>query len=364
MVRADPSLSGDPASGDTWAQYLPELADALSHKAVSFDQLLEAHFGSHGLPGEHVKSTGAVSNNETRPITREMYQVVYPKVLIGFREAHGDLLEIEYGAPVSGIALTKRERASRSWWRRLLRRPASRSDEYSVHLQFPTSKSVELLDLQYRCGYFQVQQYRVSNRRYVESYARALYAASGMVLQLEDPKEPGLSPAIKAAEHAMTGLQSRYDWIQSRLSRVDYMRGVFIGAASILAFFLLLALLFALIHSPPQATTVITCMAGGAIAAASNALLRLVQGTPSVQGDESRLLLGFFGALRPALGAIFALIAYALIQGGLLPVKAPTGGDTLFWFVLGVSFVAGFSEGMVPDLIQRVSAQIGAEGRA
>ena len=54
------------------------------------------------------------------------------------------------------------------------------------------------------------------------------------------------------------------------------------------------------------------------MAAAANAMLRLVQGTPTVQGEESHLLITLFGAFRPALGAAFALMAYALIVGSVV----------------------------------------------
>lgn len=339
---------GDGTGGDSWRRCLPDLADAVTRKAVSFDQLVEAYSGRL---------------NAGHRGMQDQYAAAYPEVRSAFQEAHGELVSIEYRTETndSAVALTTRTDSRRRPWYKPWMQTAYR--RCCVHLRFPPSRFADLLDLQHKCQYFQIQQYRVNEQRYVEPYAQALYAVSCAVLQLDEPHDGKPSPPLTTAAATITEMQGRYDWIQSRMARFDYMRGVGIGVGAIAFALLLLLLLAAGLRWPSQVTTVFLSMAGGATAAGSNAMLRLVQGTPTVQGDESHLLLAFFGALRPALGAIFALIAYALIQGGLVPVKVPTPTETLFWFVIGISFVAGFSENFAPDLVRKASTQMGAADR-
>jgi len=65
------------------------------------------------------------------------------------------------------------------------------------------------------------------------------------------------------------------------------------------------------------------------------------------------------GIFRPILGAIFALVVYAILQSGLLAVNIlntsagePNSTNSIVFFYYVVGFLAGFSERWVPDIIE------------
>lgn len=66
----------------------------------------------------------------------------------------------------------------------------------------------------------------------------------------------------------------------------------------------------------------------------------------------------FFGLFKPIIGALFALFIFAVIRSGLLPVEVPDATEG--WFVVAVSFIAGFSERFAPNILS--SAEGGLYG--
>jgi hypothetical protein len=261
-----------------------------------------------------------------------------------------------YGANRSGVAVTLRRIQASSKAPPRLPWSAPSQDERQIHIRFDAARTADLLDLQDRCEYFRVQQFRLSPQ-YIAPFVDRLFNASSAVLRIDESERDGLHDRLKAAAGVLADVRDRYEWILNRKARMDYLKGVAYGLGGVgLALLIALVVVGVVVRGDP---TVVWCMAGGAMAAAANSMLRLVQGTPTVQGEESHLLITLFGAFRPALGAAFALIAYALIVGGILPVKVPSDGHTLFWFVIGIAFIAGFSEGFTPDLVQTAAKHIG-----
>ncbi|MBJ7598650.1 MAG: hypothetical protein DLM67_02505 [Candidatus Nephthysia bennettiae] len=329
---------------ESWVSELPDIASALKHDCVSFDQLLEAHFGRDG------------SGRDPHDGRRKAYAAVYPRVLEAFQQVHGDIQKIHYGANGSGVAVTQRRIQPSAGLIPRLPWSAAFETEHQIHIRFDVAGTADVLDLQDRCEYFRVQQFRLSPQ-YIAPYVDRLFNASSAVLRIDETNKDGLHDWVKASGGVLADVRDRYEWVLNRKARTDYLKGVGYGLCGVgIGLLILLGILGLVLRGDP---TVVWCMAGGAMAAAANAMLRLVQGTPTVQGEESHLLITLFGAFRPALGAVFALIAYALIVGGILPVKVPSDGRTLFWFVIGIAFIAGFSEGFTPDLVQTAARRIG-----
>jgi hypothetical protein len=329
---------------DGWERELPDLASALRHGSVSFDQLLEARSGRDGA------AAGA------DPSKWRAYGLAYPRLLEEFQRIHGDIQSIVHGPNGSGAALTVKPPPSPDPAVRRLPWNAPAQEDRHIHLRFAAAETACVLDLQDRCEFFRVQQFRLT-QQHIAPYLERLLDAARAVVHIDETKKDGLQDKVKAADGVLTDVRHRYEWILNRKARTDYLKGVAYGLCGVAVGLLVwLVVLAAFLKGDP---TVVWCMAGGALAAAANAMLRLVQGSPTVQGEESHLLITFFGAFRPALGAAFALIAYALVVGGILPVKVPADAHTLFWFVIGISFIAGFTEGFTPDLVQTAARQIG-----
>ncbi len=65
----------------------------------------------------------------------------------------------------------------------------------------------------------------------------------------------------------------------------------------------------------------------------------------------SPLVLYLTGAFRPVIGVGFALFVYAVVNSKLIAFTPPAGGEP--YFFAAVAFLAGFSEKLAPDLMEK-----------
>lgn len=93
-------------------------------------------------------------------------------------------------------------------------------------------------------------------------------------------------------------------------------------------------------------------MIAGAIGAVVSVIQRINSGSFEVEYDVGRGYIAFLGALRPAIGAVFAMIVSLAVTSKMirLPGVADTG-DEHFAALLVVAFFAGFSERWAQDTI-------------
>jgi hypothetical protein len=79
---------------------------------------------------------------------------------------------------------------------------------------------------------------------------------------------------------------------------------------------------------------------------------------PNAQTGSLRLV----GSFRPLLGGLIAVVVYALLASGLLPIRSPgSGNGSEAYFFLAVAFFAGFSERFAQDTL--AVGQAGLSGR-
>lgn len=354
MEHVNTGLMGDDAQArkqsiGTGQAGSPDIVGAFDKEPVSFDDLVRAH------------SEGNAS--------------AYQLTLAAFSRQHGTVKRLIYGSKNrSGVALMlavtddAQKRINEAAISAMLPARARSALKvfgvgefpgYEVDFRFNPETRATILALQNECEYYRVQRYRVRRTQYEEMFAQRLFDAAQAVMQLDNASAHELPDKIAAANTVVDDVRQRYEWIQNRVGSLSYLLGLLIGVVGVAVPLLIWVVFAALLHGN---LTVALCMLGGAVAAAANSMFRLVQGVPTVKGEDSRTLITIFAAFRPALGAIFALIAYALVVGGFLPVKSPTDPQEHFWFVIGISFIAGFTEGFTPDLIERASHQLTPSG--
>jgi hypothetical protein len=70
----------------------------------------------------------------------------------------------------------------------------------------------------------------------------------------------------------------------------------------------------------------------------------------------SRTLPFVIGLFRPIIGASFALFIYALVNSGLITISLSDPSKQIY-FVLALTFIAGFGERFVPDVFGHVERQ-------
>ena len=145
-----------------------------------------------------------------------------------------------------------------------------------------------------------------------------------------------------------------------RFARYRYLLYGSIVAGSIMAGGLVIALAVSAgwITAPDTVRTVVLAAVTGAAGAWASVLQRVW--TLTLPADETPRELVLQGATRIIVGAIFSLAALAAIKAGWLFPNAATNQ----WSLGLVTFVAGFSERLVPDLVARLELQAAAGGSA
>jgi hypothetical protein len=272
----------------------------------------------------------------------------------------GETLErVEYGTHGrSAVVLARRPIEFPRWhlWRNGTRH---NQEDHLKELYFvlPAADRPEVLGLVNRCDDARVQVGRISNAsgRYRNRHLETLYSVACNLLRILDVPvgnhDGGLEArALAQVSEQLTLVEARFQWVLQRNATVSYLRGVAIGLlAAVLPAAALLFLSIALHWPPASLQPALLCFAGGAVTASTNALLRITQGTLTIVGNDSHLLIGFYGSFRPFIGAVFAVVLYAMVAGKLVNLTSPTVDNELPSLI--IAFAGGFTEGLVPDLV-------------
>ena len=102
------------------------------------------------------------------------------------------------------------------------------------------------------------------------------------------------------------------------------------------------------------------CMNAGGAGALLSVMMRMSSRTLRIDTTASRRLLFIVGGMRPLIGAISGVAAFALYQAKFLPVPIvqPALGSTEQFFLVGtLAFLAGFSERLAQDAFVRTGKQ-------
>jgi hypothetical protein len=143
-----------------------------------------------------------------------------------------------------------------------------------------------------------------------------------------------------------------------RRAQYRYVGGAALG---LLAFGLLSAIAAAVAwligHSvhEKQVALAFACATAGALGAAARASWRAAFGDLLVDPAAGIAALPRLGAIRPTVGAIFGLAVYFALESGFIRIGEVNRNVYFFTFF---SFVAGFSERLVPDLIRRAEERL------
>lgn len=155
-----------------------------------------------------------------------------------------------------------------------------------------------------------------------------------------------IRPGIDEAE-------ADFDRAAQRYARGQYGRGMLVGAAAIMALCMALAGAFAIWDIPAwQGVAVL----GGGIGAIVSVLQRMASGKLKLDYNAGRRTLEVLGAVRPLVGAVFAVVLFCAIEGGWLPaIRVETDHELAFYAVLG--FLAGFNERFAQDMLVASAAR-------
>jgi multisubunit Na+/H+ antiporter MnhB subunit len=157
----------------------------------------------------------------------------------------------------------------------------------------------------------------------------------------------GLAPPTAAFEKDMLTFQkelrdaeARFRRAAQRTAQSRYWQGTMVGALLIAGITAIGGITFWLTGTEAAYGV---ALPAGAIGAMVSVLQRMSTGKLKLDFEAGRDLLEVFAAVRPFIGAVFALAVMALLLGGFVPaVDVPADGKLAFFAALG--FLAGFNE--------------------
>jgi hypothetical protein len=144
-----------------------------------------------------------------------------------------------------------------------------------------------------------------------------------------------------------------------RAAQLLYFRGMLVGASAIYALGLVGVLGLVLIHGEQSAySTLLGCVVAGCTGAVVSVMTRMTRGTLILDYTMKSLLLRV-AVFRPVVGAIFGVVVFMLLSGGLVGVvDIPEDPTTAFYFFLGLAFIAGFSERFAQDMLSTTEGEL------
>lgn len=177
----------------------------------------------------------------------------------------------------------------------------------------------------------------------------------------QEPAEPS-NTFKRELEHAAQRLGELEADVESAAQR--RMQGIYAAGSGLgLLIILILAVPLGLMlkHHHVPATDAIAA-ATGAIGGAVSVMQRLTAGHLVVDTRARLRFLLTFGALRPALGAVFGMVVYLLLVGELVPAFQIPDDTNELAFVAVTGFIAGFNERFAQDMLAGAAVRMNGDG--
>jgi hypothetical protein len=141
-----------------------------------------------------------------------------------------------------------------------------------------------------------------------------------------------------------------------RAARVKYAAGMAVGAAILALVCGLIGLAF--LHDHIRAVNGVGLLAGG-VGACASVFQRMGRDSLDLNYQAVGKMLTIFGAIRPFIGAVFGLVTFCILKGGLLSfLKIPSDPADQLAFVAAFAFLAGFNERFFQDMLASASSGI------
>lgn len=316
----------------------PDLVVALAQQTVSFEQVCEAYFGRH-------------DSKDADPRKAE-YVRLFPQLQVMYSGAH---------------------RGTTTYF-----------TEFASHLRNGVAVSDDRFDLVYDAGLapsstlyllgwlnrINIESRVLLRKETLAAYNQLAYSAATKILSvMEYQKDSGanvthaeLSDRIKVAESTVRDAEEFATRTSQTIARSVYSKGLLAGIGLLAVMSLTLNSLVSTLDwlSPVDAHFVFYSILTGGVGAAVSFLARA--GSMKFDYEVGRGQLSFFGLFRPLVGGIFGFILAALIRSKVVNfVTIPDPGQALYYYA-AVAFLGGFSERLVPGILQSVERRFNSSG--
>ena len=232
----------------------------------------------------------------------------------------------------------------------------------------------EIAGLVYRCEAMSVKFTELLRHGTQQIAMDWVLAIAGRLLGFADaptpPSKQETAEIVETTETELAELQAYYERAGQATGRIVYFWGMVIGLAilAVIAGIGALVVFTSDAFSWNDATrNLLASYSLGAVGAVVSALSRMAPGRKSrfyVDFEVGRPPIRRVASFRPLIGAVFALVLYFALLGGLIQLGPDSSGDTSFEYYAVLSFFAGFSERWVRGVLSPVSQLANADDAA
>jgi hypothetical protein len=274
----------------------------------------------------------------------------YDTIRATFEADHGKIVDEHWSGrlPVGVITCRRRERWGREqWWlHRQTGSLATDEPEFSRLLRDAARQSVRASNVLSGMS----QRIAISN---LFSLTRDIIGS----LDIEEGEPTGL-------ETYRTDLAEIADYTGragAREAQIVYLKGVLRGLAALVVLVPVLVLAINALDTPDvDPMLFVGSVIAGSLGATMSVLMRMSGGKFDVNHEIGREYVSNLGLARPYIGAVFALLLYFAIQGGLLDqVNVPKPGEGELAFYVAGAFAIGFSERFAKEIVRSAEARAG-----
>jgi hypothetical protein len=183
-----------------------------------------------------------------------------------------------------------------------------------------------------------------------------ILSLSGSVLGVVDQAEGKPSHQVQTstarrARAELAQIEAYYDRAGQKAGRLIYFWGMMVGAAFLAVIGSVGALVLAAfggwdILADTDTYRFFVCYAMGAVGAIVSVMIRMASNAPgqfNLDYEVGRQALRRVGSFRPVIGAIFAVVFYFSLQGGLIHLQTGNSATTTYFYA-ALAFATGFSE--------------------
>jgi hypothetical protein len=308
--------------------------DISAAESVSFPELVWAHF----LHVQELHKNGDLHS----PAEAE-----YREKLDRFVAEHGRILNAYWcTSEASGVALTEQpgSRVAGFLWRR--------HSNIRLHsaTDWVTRGAPDIGHGLHTCETLAIRVTEVLSGTSERIAMQWLLAVAGYLLGVVDqghgkPAQAVATRAVKRSHAELAQVETYYDRAGEKTGRLIYFWGMMLGLGALAAVGgAIYSIFWKLDVNEMDTQLFFICYTMGAVGALVSVMGRMTSGGNfSIDYEVGRPALRRIGSFRPIIGAIFAIVLYFSLRGGLIQVQTGEGNHTAFFYG-ALAFAAGFSE--------------------